>query len=649
MTQAVILAGGKGTRLRERLNGLPKPLIDIGGTPLLEHQVLLAKRCGFDRILVLVSYAADLIERFCAARDNWGIQIECINDGEPLGTAGAVLATFDRLDDEFLVVYGDTMLGVDIARFWKFHKQHREAAATLFLHPNDHPHDSDLVEIAEDGTITMFHPYPHEPGCDYPNLVNAALYVVRKSALTAWHGTPGLLDFGKDVFPQMLRAGMTLFGYNSFEYIKDCGTPSRLDRVVADFASGKIARSALDVAQPCVFLDRDGTINVDIGHLAEPGRFELLPGVGEAISRLNRSDYRAVVVTNQPVLARGECTIDGLRRIHLRMDAALGRSGAYLDRLYYCPHHPDRGFPGEVASLKTVCDCRKPNTGMVDRAVADLNIARPLSWMIGDSTADILLARRAGLRSILLETGAAGLDRKFMVVPDFVEADLKSAVSFVLDQYPRLSALCDDLARKIPARQLVFVGGLSRSGKTTLASALKLALEAKGRTVVVLALDRWLRNANERTSGILGRYDMAELIKLAAMLRDRRQRLDLHLPFYDRMSRTQITGERVVVGPEDVVILEGTIALCLREQLGASSIGYFVQTDEQLRHDRVLREYRLRSLSLAEAEAVYQSRQADEIPIVLASMGKADRCLAMPLPPARSNPIPSFPAQAQPR
>jgi D,D-heptose 1,7-bisphosphate phosphatase len=643
MTQAVILAGGKGTRLRERLNGLPKPLVDIGGTPLLEHQLRLAKRYGVDRILVLVSYAADQIERFCAARDNWGMQIECVDDGEPLGTAGAVLASFDRLDDEFLLIYGDTMLGVDVARFWDFHKAHPGAAATLFLHPNDHPHDSDLVELDEDGKITTFHPYPHQPQRDYPNLVNAALYVVRKSALSGWRGTPGPLDFGKDVFPQMLRAGLPLFGYNSFEYIKDCGTPSRLDRVVGDLASGKIAKSALDVAQPCVFLDRDGTINVDVGHLADPGRFELLLGAGEAIGRLNRSDYRTVLVTNQPVVARGDCTADGLRRIHFRMETALGQSGAYLDRLYYCPHHPDRGFPGEVASLKVVCDCRKPNTGMVDRAVADLNIARPLSWMIGDSTADILLARRRGLRSILVETGAAGLDGKYMVTPDFVEPDLKSAVSFILDQYPGLSALCDDLADGLSARDLVFVGGLSRSGKTTLASALKLALEARGRGVTVLALDRWLRNADERSAGVLGRYDMGELARLVGMLRDRRWPLDMELPFYDRINRRQIAGaERITLGPEDVVIFEGTIALCLREQLGVPSVGYFVEAEEQLRHDRVLREYRTRGLGVDEAEAIYRARQADEIPVILANMGNADRRFTMPLPPLRPNPIPSL-------
>ena len=134
MKQAVILAGGRGTRLRERLNGLPKPLIDVCGVPLLERQVALLKRYGFTNVLVLVNHAAEQIVDFCAARDNWGLEIDCINDGEPRGTAGATLAVLDRLLDDFLVIYGDTMLEVDLNRFHDFHRRFEGVAATLFLH-----------------------------------------------------------------------------------------------------------------------------------------------------------------------------------------------------------------------------------------------------------------------------------------------------------------------------------------------------------------------------------------------------------------------------------------------------------------------------------------------------------------------------------
>lgn len=485
--QAVILAGGKGTRLQERLKGLPKPLIDIAGVPLLERQILLCKRYGITRALILVNHAADQVIEFCRIRDNWGMDIELIDDGEPRGTAGAVLAVRELLDEEFLVLYGDTMLDVDLHRFYRFHQQNG-GAATLFLHPNDHPQDSDLVEMGEDNRITAFHPYKGRPSGYYANLVNAALYIVRRSAIEEWkqggmedpkegggdsfayHSRPNLppprgrsvspqagtedgnsrwegepggrgrkiksahppLDFGRDLFPEMLRRGEKLIGYNSPEYIKDCGTPERVDTVSAAVASGKVERSNLEHAQMAVFVDRDGTINRKAGFLTKAEEFDLIDGVAEAIAKLNRSDYRTVVITNQPVLARGECTPEELARIHARMDTLLAEKGAYVDRLYFCPHHPDSGFEGEVKELKIKCDCRKPQIGLILQAQNDLNVDLERSWMVGDTTADLLTAKNAGLRSILVETGDAGKDGKYDVQPDCVMADLPAAVELIL-------------------------------------------------------------------------------------------------------------------------------------------------------------------------------------------------------------------------
>ncbi len=433
MTQVVILAGGKGTRLRERLGDLPKPLVDVCGVPLLERQVLLAKRHGFERVIILVNHRADAIVEFCRSKSNWGLQIECIDDGEPRGTAGAVLQVLDQLDDEFLVMYGDTMLEVDLQRFQRFHAKDAGAAATLFLHPNDHPHDSDLVNMDTDGGIAGFYPYPHDPGSLLPNLVNAALYWVRKSSLQPWAARPGgPLDFAKDLFPAMLRAGSRLRGYNSPEYIKDCGTPKRLDKVCADLDSGKIERASLSHAQMAVFVDRDGTINREVQHLCDPEQFELLPGVELAIRLLNQSEYRVCVVTNQPVVARGDCSAPQLRTIHNKLETLLGREGAFVDRIYHCPHHPDKGFAGEVTELKITCRCRKPHTGMVDDAVQELHIARDRSWMIGDTTTDIEMARNAGLRSILVETGYGGRDQKYAATADFIVPNLAAAVDLIL-------------------------------------------------------------------------------------------------------------------------------------------------------------------------------------------------------------------------
>ncbi len=435
MTQAIILAGGKGTRLRERLAGRPKPLVDLGGTPLLEHQMRLLKRYGFRQVLVLVNHQAQQIVDFIASHAGWGMDVRCIDDGEPRGTAGATLAILDQLADETLVVYGDTMLEVDLERFKTYHAQDQSAAATLFLHPNDHPHDSDLVEMDEANRVVAFHPYPHDQSTDYANLVNAALYWIRRESLRRWQNRPGVIDFGRNLFPEMLTSGCVLRGYNSFEYVKDCGTPERLDRAAADLESGYIARASLAHPQQVVFVDRDGTINEEVDHLNHPDQLRLFPGVAEAIRRLNNSDYRCCVVTNQPVVARGECTPEGLRAIHNRLETQLGLGGAYLDRLYVCPHHPHRGYPGERPELKIDCECRKPRTGMIDLASRQFNVDRQASWLIGDSTVDLETARRAGLRSILVETGYAGLDGRHAVEPDYRASDLAEAVGLILEKY----------------------------------------------------------------------------------------------------------------------------------------------------------------------------------------------------------------------
>jgi histidinol-phosphate phosphatase family protein len=616
MKQVAILAGGKGTRLSERLAGKPKPLIDVDGVPLLERQILLVKKYGFTRVLLLVNHAASQLIEYCRVKGNWDLDLEILDDGEPRGTAGAILAAYDRLEREFLVMYGDTMLEVDLARFHDFHALSADAAATLFLHPNDHPHDSDLVEIDDRERVVGFHPYPHDPSRWYPNLVNAALYWIRRDALAPWCELPGVLDFGKDLFPAMLRADLLIRGYRSPEYIKDIGTPARIDRVSADLRSGKIARASLENSQPMVFLDRDGTVNREVDHLREPAQLELLAGVAGAIKRLNESEYRCCVVSNQPVIARGECSEADLREIHNKLETLLGRQGAYLDRIYYCPHHPDRGFAGERAELKIDCDCRKPKIGLIERATRDYNVAMDRSWLIGDSSVDMETARRAGLKSVLVESGYAGLDYRTWASPDVVVPDMEAAVSFILDRYPRLFAYCETLADAMNQGTLVLIGGQARSGKSTFAAVLRDALRSRGINAFVLSLDRWLKSEAERSSGVLGRYDMDAIGTLMASLQTRQGKtLRLNLPGYHKVKRQRTESvETIMIAPADVVILEGTVALGL--EASVETLRVHVEIDESTRRQRMLNEYRLRGMDDSSALDVYLCRTRDELPVV---------------------------------
>lgn len=632
MKQAIILAGGKGTRLQERLNGLPKPLVDICGKPLLERQIESLKSYGFDQILILVNHGADQIIQFCNSKDNWNIDIQCLDDGQPLGTAGATIQIFPKLADEFLVVYGDTMFDIDLNRFQAFHDEDKSAGATLFLHPNDHPQDSDLVAMDGQCRITGFYPYPHDPKVYLPNLVNAGMYYFRKDALKSWAGSAAALDFGKDIFPALIRQGVLLRGYNSPEYIKDCGTPKRLDKVSAHYESGLISSSNLRFKQKLIFLDRDGTINRSVDQLAKAEDLELLPGAAQAIAHINQAGYRAVVVTNQPVLARGECTPEELENIHRKMQTLLGEHGAYLDRIYYCPHHPDSGFAGEIAALKKVCDCRKPAIGMLTLAQKELNADLGASWMIGDSTADILAAQLAGVRSILLETGNAGLDEKYPVVPDHISPNLPAAVHYILHDHPRLLKQCESWSQNIAPGDLVLIGGLSRSGKSTLAHCLQEALHINGKTAHILSADGWLMAPEQRGQTVIERYDMNVLNQLVQSLVNRKQDLTLQAPIYSKRDFKANRTIEKVIEPQDVVIIEGTIALMLaaaQEQKSAHT--WYVQMDESRRKKRLLAEYALRGKSVQDAESLYVQRLLDEVPLIESSKLHASRCTDLEL------------------
>jgi histidinol-phosphate phosphatase family protein len=454
--QLVILAGGKGTRLRERLGDLPKSMIPIGGKPLLEHQIELARKHAFTDIVIFAGYRADAIQNHFGQGDKLGVQLRYEIESEPLGTAGAVLAGLESLAEHFAVIYGDVMVNVDLERIWRKHLA-SGADATLLLHPNDHPFDSDLVEIDQTGWITAFHNRPHPAEAYFQNLVNAGLYVLTREALRPWRRkeeatgenregreisqianhksqiTNPLLDFGKDLFPAMLRSGAKLLGYNSPEYIKDIGTPARYDRISAEYAAGLVQRSSLATQQRAVFVDRDGTLNKEVDGVTSVEKLELLPGVAEGIHLLNHKGFRVVVISNQPVIAKGFCSEADLRLVHNKLESLLGREHAFLDRIYFCPHHPEKGFPGERAELKIECTCRKPHPGLVRRAAEDLNIDLGQSWFIGDTTTDIQTARNAGVRSILVRTGYAGKDAKFNVQPDHVFASFKEAAEFVVN------------------------------------------------------------------------------------------------------------------------------------------------------------------------------------------------------------------------
>ncbi len=397
--KVVIIAGGKGTRIQSVAEEIPKPMIPIAGKPVIAHQVALAKRYGYTDFIFLTGHLGEQIEKYFGNGAEWGVTINYCREPQPLGTAGAFQLIADQLQEDFWVFYGDTVMDFDMSSMLQFHRQ-QQGAATLFLHPNDHPYDSDLVAVDDNHRIGAFYPKPHPAGY-FRNLVNAAVYILSPK-LIPYIPVNEKSDFGNNIFPAALANGELIYGYNSPEYVKDMGTPERYTKTCNDFISGKVARLNKKNKRPAIFLDRDGVINKEVDLLKDPDQLELLPGVTEAIKNINQSGYLAVVVSNQPVIARNLCSIAELRLIHNKLESLLGEERAFLDAIYFCPHHPDKGYPEERAEYKINCLCRKPKPGMLLNAANDLNIDLSLSYMIGDRESDVLAGNNAMVKEAIL-------------------------------------------------------------------------------------------------------------------------------------------------------------------------------------------------------------------------------------------------------
>lgn len=400
--KVVVIAGGQGTRIAAVNSEIPKAMIPIDGKPILEYEVEMAKRYGFTEFLFIIGYMGDQISDYFGDGSKWGVSIEYFKEEKPLGTAGALGYLKEKLTEDFFVFYGDTVMDFDMMAMLEYH-QSKHADATLFLHPNDHPYDSDIVDLDSEGKVRKFFNKPHTEDFISHNMVNAALFIFSPKVLDKIEvGVKSHIE--KNVLPICLEAGMNLYGYVSFEYIKDMGTPDRYYAVCEDVRSGKVARMNRIYSRPAVFLDRDGVISKEVDLLCKPEQLELIEGVGEAIRYINGKGYLAIVVTNQPVIARNLCSLEELDFIHAKLETLLGHERAYVNAIYYCPHHPDSGYPEERKEYKIKCDCRKPAPGMLLKAAKDWNIDLSQSYMIGDRPSDVKAGENAGCKqSIQIE------------------------------------------------------------------------------------------------------------------------------------------------------------------------------------------------------------------------------------------------------
>lgn len=396
--KAVIMAGGKGTRISSISADIPKPMIRVEGKPVLQYQIEWLVRQGIADIILSIGHLGQVIRDYFGDGSQLGARITYYQETAPLGSGGALTALRQQLTEPFLLINGDIIFDIDLGRLLDFHSAHN-ALATLAAHPNSHPYDSGLLFTDGECRVTSWL-HKEDPRTVYHNRVNAGVHVLSPEVLSPFD-TVRPLDLDRDILKPLVPSGR-LYAYDTPEYIHDMGTPERYRQVCEDVAKGRVGAKNLFQPQRAVFLDRDGTLNVYKGFLRTAEELELLPGVAEAIRAINASGYLAVVVTNQPVIARGECTWEELEQIHNTLETLLGKEGAYLDAIYVCPHHPDRGFEGERPEYKIVCDCRKPKPGLLLQAAEKYHIDRASSWMVGDSACDVKAGQAAGCHTALI-------------------------------------------------------------------------------------------------------------------------------------------------------------------------------------------------------------------------------------------------------
>jgi len=447
--QAVILAGGEGQRLKSQFPDIPKPLVSIGGKPVLQYQIENLCRYGILDIILVIGPKGDKIKEYFGDGSAFGVVINYFQEPYPMGTAGSLFYLAENLSPDFVLLYGDLVLDMDFTRLLDYHRS-QDALATLVVHPNDHPYDSDLIILEDHTLVRGILNNNDRPAGYYANCVNAGVFVFNIKIL-------GYIEENKqqDLEKNVLAAAITsnkVYAYRTTEYIKDMGTPERYRLVERHIHKGIVEEKNLSRQQKAVFLDRDGTINKYKDLISKAEDLEIIPEVFQALKHINDSSYLSIIITNQPVIARNLCSIEELETIHAKMESILGEKGVYVDAILYCPHHPDRGYPGENAEYKIECNCRKPKTGLIDKAAAQYNIDLSNSYIIGDTTVDIKTGDVAGLKSILLATGQAGIDGKFNIEPHFRADNLLHAVQNILyrgERFNNIETYLDELKKTL--------------------------------------------------------------------------------------------------------------------------------------------------------------------------------------------------------
>jgi histidinol-phosphate phosphatase family protein len=629
--RAVIVAGGRGTRARD-LTGdvIPKALLPVAGVPVIVRQMRVLAREGVTRITVLAGHLGGQLERALAPEAAaLGVALDVRIEDRPLGTAGC-LGALRGIEENTLIVFGDIVFDIALPPLVDFHRLHG-AELTAVVHPNDHPRTSDLF-VTRDDMVTAVLPHG-VPRDDARNLVPAAIYLA-SPAFFARVPQGVQSELVRDLLPSLVAAGVRIAAYNTPEYFRDAGTPQRHAMAERDLAAGLPEALNAGHKRPAIFFDVDGVLNEEPGidGVLRPDQVVLVSGAGEAVASARKARQLAVGITNRPQVARGDISFDELDRILGRLEGLLADAGGVLDRIYFCPHHPDRGFPGEVAALKIACECRKPGALMFQWAARDLPVDMTRSASIGDSLRDIGAARRAGVHAYGVRTGYGCRDAarypggpEAAPTPDLMFADVREAAAFCVGYRDMAQPIVAALRALPQTPVIVALCGRSGSGKSVLAHALARTLNEDGRPALHVRLDGWIVPADRREPGMTAeqRNRVDALPGVVAALRAGGT---AEAPGYEAQSRGAGRPSRYDAGGRPVIILDGIFAAhpAIRQ---AVDLAVFVAAPEGAARTRFDAFYRWKGFADAAIDDLWRARMNDEWPQVDAQRASADLVL----------------------
>lgn len=393
INQLVVVAGGKGSRLKNILLDKPKILIEVKGLTLLERYLDLAVKNQIKNIFFILGCGSeDVIKSIKTLRSKYSVKIEYVVEDSPLGTAGGLIRYVNKLDNEFFLQYGDLVVDIDYNSIKNYFEKFN-CDFSMICHPSSHIYDSDIVKIDSDLNLLKIYRKPHPNSLRERNLVNSGVYLFKKDCFLNLKLVNAPIDLDADLIPLLLSQNKKCKVIRNLWFIKDIGTVDRL---------ATIDKMQLPIngnyRKPAVFLDRDGTINKHDGHITQIKQISIYNDVFESLKNWNKANYWVFIVTNQPVVAKGMVTLAELQDIHNNFDYMFSKYNCYVDDYFICVHHPETGFENEVKELKIECNCRKPNTGLIEKALNNYPIDLDNSFYIGDTWRDEQLAYKMGLK-----------------------------------------------------------------------------------------------------------------------------------------------------------------------------------------------------------------------------------------------------------